>query len=190
MTDAVETWVPIPGFPHYAASSLGRVKRVAATARYRATDKCLNSKPSARGYVTCSLYRDGKAHPRALHAIICEAFHGPRPSPKHHAAHWDGDLSNNRQENLRWATPAENSADKNRHGTMARGVTHFSRTKPHRVARGERNGRAKLQPADVLEIRQDERLFRQIAEEYGVSKSLIAAIKRREVWAHIRDEGN
>src|ERR1019366_6583118 len=38
----------------------------------------------------------------------------PKPTPEHQAAHWDGDKTNNRESNLRWATRIENAEDAKR----------------------------------------------------------------------------
>ena len=183
----IEEWRPVVGFPAYAVSSFGRVKRVSPTPRYRVTGKALNSKPGKNGYIKYSLYRDGEHCPKGAHVIVCEAFHGPKPSPQHHAAHNDGDSTNNRADNVRWALPAENNQDKNRHGTMPRGDRHHSRTNPDGLARGERNGGGgKLTEDQVRAIRADNRINRLVAADFGVSKSMIAMIKRREVWAHVQ----
>jgi hypothetical protein len=48
----------------------------------------------------------GKTH--KVHQLICEAFHGPRPSPKHVVMHLDDNPLNNRADNLKWATQKEN----------------------------------------------------------------------------------
>jgi hypothetical protein len=54
--------------------------------------------------------------PHLAHVLVCETFHGERSSPGHEVAHKDGDPGNNRAENLRWSTHAENVADILRHG--------------------------------------------------------------------------
>lgn len=54
-----------------------------------------------------------------------------------------------------------------------------------RNARGETNGMAKLNEADVKRIRRDKRLNYVIAADYGVSSVLVGKVKRREVWAHV-----
>ena len=181
-----EEWRPVVGFPAYAVSSLGRVKRVKATARYRATGKALASKPNANGYIMVSLYEAGQRQSRSVHAIVCEAFHGPCPSSDHQVAHSDGIRNHNQASNLRWALRHENMADKITHGTVVCGDRHFSRTSPERLARGERNGGGgKLTEADVRMIRADSRVHREIASEYRVAKSMVGMIKRREVWKHV-----
>ena len=43
-----------------------------------------------------------------VHQLVCEAFHGPRPSPKHVVMHLDDNPLNNRADNLKWATQKEN----------------------------------------------------------------------------------
>lgn len=78
----------------------------------------------SHGYMRVSLMKDGKTHYRYVHHLVCEAFHGPKPRDDMHVAHWDGTRDNNRSDNLRWATPAENMADKIRHGTSRQGSRH------------------------------------------------------------------
>jgi len=51
--------------------------------------------------------------------------------------------------------------------------------------RGEGNHRAKLTELQVLEIRTSPATPAQLAARYGVSKSLISAVRRREVWTHL-----
>jgi len=53
------------------------------------------------------------------------------------------------------------------------------------VMRGEQHGRSKLVEGQVLAIRKDERLNRVLAQEYGVSCTLISMIKRRKIWRHL-----
>jgi HNH endonuclease len=48
------------------------------------------------------------------HVLICEETHGPKPDPKMHAAHWCGVRRCINRRHLRWATSAENEADKRR----------------------------------------------------------------------------
>ena len=54
-----------------------------------------------------------------------------------------------------------------------------------RNCRGATHGLAKLTDSQVLAIRSDTRLLREIAADYGVHLSTIGKIKRRNMWVHI-----
>lgn len=43
-----------------------------------------------------------------IHRVVCEAFHGPAPSPSHIVMHINEDSTDNRPENLKWGTQKEN----------------------------------------------------------------------------------
>lgn len=131
----IEEWRKIPSFPNYEASSFGRIRRV--DGQKWTKGEALKGHP-LRGYLRVSLYKDAKAFSRFISCLVCEAFHGPRPTPKHHAAHGDGVKANNFSSNLRWATPSENEQDKFLHGTDMS---------------GERSHRAILKGSEVEEMR-------------------------------------
>lgn len=103
---------------------------------------------------------------------VCEAAHGPSPSPEHHAAHNCGNRWCVNPRHLRWATPVENNADKIDHDTHNKGVRH---------------GNAKLTDEQVLAIRgmAGELSHSKIAAIFGVSQTLVSRIIRRGGWAHI-----
>lgn len=181
-----EEWRECPGFPDYAVSSHGRVKRIVPDRRNRGAGRILKPATNTSGYLTCTLYVPGaKPRPQLISRLVCEAFHGSSPSRHHHAAHNDGDRTNNRPENLRWATPHENERDKRRHGTLPVGDAHHSRTRPDRMARGEQGGRAKLTGEAVKAIRDDMRASRLIAAEHGVSGALVRLVKAGKIWRHV-----
>ncbi len=109
-----------------------------------------------------------------LNRLVCEAFYGLPPSPKHHAAHNNGDSSDNRAENLRWATPKENMADKRRHGT-------------HRE--GESVSFSKLTVRDIGYIRRlraDGWTTLELSEIFRVSGGTISSVLRGKSWASVR----
>jgi hypothetical protein len=98
----VEIWRRIPSFPNYEASSFGRIRR---------GDRTLKLHPNKQGYLQLNLSHDGKVVRRSAHTLVCEAFHGRRPWLSSCVVHGDGNIANNREDNLRWATHAENSGD-------------------------------------------------------------------------------
>ncbi len=184
MSVTVEEWRQVADFPDYAVSSHGRVMRVCA-GRRRVTGRPLKPGLSGSGYQQVTLRRDGRSYSGRVNRIVCAAFHGPPPSRRHQAAHNDGDAKNNRADNLRWATPVENEADKRRHGTAAIGDRHWSVTQPEKRARGENHGLAKLTPDAVRAIRLDGRFQRTIAADYGVTQRVIWMIKAGKTWGHV-----
>lgn len=59
------------------------------------------------------------------------------------------------------------------------------RQKKGRTARGEKVTRAVLNEEKVREIREDPRIYREIANDYGVSEYAIQCVKRRMTWKHV-----
>lgn len=47
------------------------------------------------------------SQPVAVHPLVCRAFHGERPSPRHVVGRLSNDRTDNRPENLRWSTRGE-----------------------------------------------------------------------------------
>ena len=196
-----EEWRVISDFPDYAVSSEGRVKRIVPDLKGRLSGKMMNPSPDSDGYLQVSLFRDTQSNTRKVHALVCFAFHGPRPTLGHEVAHGDGSRQNNRAENVRWATPKQNAEDRDAHGRTSRGDhhpakinpeylphgdNHWSRKHPEIVSRGERHHMAKITENDVISIRLDNRTGVDIAAEYGVTPSAICSIKKRRSWRHVR----
>ena len=113
---------------------------------------------------------------RYVHRLVAEAFL-ENPENKRVVAHWDGVKANNHVSNLRWATDAENTADKIRHGT---------------TNRGSRNGQAKLTPELVTVIRHyrsEGHSVDDLAAAYGVSRwAIYDACNPNRTWQYMPDE--
>lgn len=178
-----EQWRPIPGFVGYEASSEGRIRSTDRVVTYETSDGRLISRhhksrvlaqmvAKSTGY---SYVSPGRKKTIYVHRAIALAFRGVPPTPKHHAAHGDGDHSNNRLSNIAWKTAVENEEDKLRHGRRYQGTAHHLN---------------KLSEDDVREIRRQmaigHRIRAKLAREYGVHPSTIGKIHSRQIWRHLR----
>ena len=127
------------------------------------------------------IWIDGRPH--RVHRIVCEEINGAPATPELQAAHscGNGHLGCCNPSHLRWATPAENQADRLVHGTSYRG----RRNGPSKLART----RAVLDESAVRVIRQklaDGNSCRSLANVYGVSSVTISKIGRKVLWAHVK----
>lgn len=184
MSAGQEEWRPVVGHEgRYEVSSLGRIRSLdrvvmvrrgarMVPARYRG--RMLNPHIDNTGYPTVSLTQVKPTH---VHVHVCEAFHGPRP-PGYQVAHGDGVRANGRADNLRWATPSENNADKRLHGTV-------------QDQRGEKGPGAKLSDAQVIWIHQSRGKIqqREMARHLGIDPSTVSNICTGKRWAHLASTG-
>lgn len=108
----------------------------------------------------------------SAHRYMCELAHGPAPTSNHLAAHSCGQGHKGcvNPKHIRWATPAQNAADRIRHGTEQR---------------GERNAISKLTAADVLFIRSawPDQSQNQLAARFNVNQATVWRILHRKAWA-------
>ncbi|WP_423856297.1 HNH endonuclease [Xaviernesmea oryzae] len=115
--------------------------------------------------------KDGVSH--YAHRFVCEQTHGEPPShTRHEAAHWCGNARCVNKRHIRWATPAENQADRLVHGTDCR---------------GEKSPTSKLTASQVQEIRalKGRRTAREIAEQFNIDPAHVSLLQRRKSWAHL-----
>jgi hypothetical protein len=179
----IEAWRPInwiEGVEGYEVSNLGQVRSLdrivdCGRAGMRPVKGRILKQNKTQGYWKTDL---GKGNTWLVHILVCTAFHGPKPSPEHEVAHWDGNKENNVWTNLRWTTPVGNKADHIRHGRHPRGETsHF----------------AKISEEDVMEIRRSHRdgtASIELEKKYELSHSHIWQIVTGKAWAHLPfDEG-
>jgi hypothetical protein len=146
-------------------TSPGSCQKFLAKALAYKGDECLfwpySGKPG--GYP--QIWLDGTS--KLLGRVVCERVHGPPPTPEHEAAHSCGRGNKGciTPRHLRWATHAENVADRVAHGT------------------------AKLTAKDVRAIRrmvsQGTRTQKQLAARFGVGEPTISKIVRREMWVNV-----
>lgn len=97
-----EVWKPIEGFPSYEVSNFGRINNIR---RKRELNPGIDG---SNGYKTVNLYDEtGRIHKKYMHRLVAEAFI-PNPENKRTVNHIDCDKTNNRIDNLEWATDSEN----------------------------------------------------------------------------------
>jgi hypothetical protein len=126
------------------------------------------------GYPFVSVVVGGSRKTKAVHTLVCLAFHGPKPSHIHETRHLDGTRDNSKPENLAWGTPAENEADKKRHGRTVCGVKHHSAKLSDEAVRILRSAISAglWNPVDAAKV-------------FGVSESVIRNAVRGKTWAHV-----
>lgn len=159
------SFAPVQGFSKYIVSSDGRIF---------GPRRELKSSTSVHGYERVSMIRDdGAKVNKAVHRVVLESFAGAAPAGTQ-CAHLDGTRSHNALHNLTWATPAENSAHKVRHGT---------------VRRGEQNGNAVLTERQATDIRAASlggTSVSELARRFNVDRRTVRLIRDGRTWQHVQ----
>jgi uncharacterized protein YerC len=96
-----ETWKPVPGYPKYQVSDLGRIQNLES-------GRFLNPAPTALGYVMVDLGNHEGRKRLSLHRIVADVFCPGRTAAKHIVHHIDNDGTNNAATNLEWVTQRHN----------------------------------------------------------------------------------
>lgn len=169
MSTPNEEWRPVVGWKGlYEVSSFGHVRNAD-------TLRLLKPQVDKDGYHHLALKRGPNPRRRAIHHLVLEAFVGARPLSEFNCRHLNGIRDDNRFTNLAWGTVKENDADKELHGTRARGL-----------ANGGWN-QAKLRKEDISRIREAV-LFgarrNQLARVYGVCRQTIYNVFIHS-WSHV-----
>ena len=154
-----EVWKIIEEFPRYEVSDLGRVRSNIGK------QKTLSLCAGRGGYVDIRLRSKKKTRKQRIHRLVLLAFVGPCPEG-HETSHEDGCKTNNRLDNLKWATLAENEAMKHLHGTA----------------------NYKLNPDKVRDIRSRSKAgesYYSMAKIFGVDGRTIRGVVLREHWKHV-----
>lgn len=160
-----EEWRTVTLDDQYEVSSHGRVRRRGGNVLKPWTINV--------GYLTVALSRKSIIKKVTIHRLVCEAFHGA-PGPKWVVNHKDGDKTNNAAWNLEWTTYSRN----NKHAFAAGLKTPIDTS-------GEKNGRSKLTPEEVENIRVNpENLApKEFARMYGVDASSIYRVRNGKRWS-------
>ena len=105
-----EEWRDIKGYEgQYMVSNFGNVKSLERYDKYNRRVMQKNLKPfdnkAGKGYLCVNLGRKAKA--KKIHRLVAEAFI-PNPQNKKEVNHMDGNVKNNKVNNLEWVTHQEN----------------------------------------------------------------------------------
>lgn len=162
-------FIPVPGYEgRYSASSDGVIV-AHQKLRGPSSDIALKPQKKRNGYLGVKLY-DGSGYKNVrAHRIVCEAFHGPKPSNVHQVNHKNGIKQDNRACNLEWVTQSEN-------------LKHAFAIGLKKSRYGDRNNKTKIKYSDVEIIRGLCAIgVRQctISRLYGISQQTVSQYRRR-----------
>ena len=173
-----EVWKAVPGYEGlYEVSNIGRVKSLDHYVNHHTAGKalrhgkvltpCKGSGP----YQMVMLSKENKHHPCRVHRLVAEAFI-PNPDSLSDVDHIDCDKLNNRVENLRWCTHADNMGFAKANGRM--------NPKPwsERSEESRRNSSAANRRAIVRSDGKQYESTTQAAKDLGVSRGAVSHVLR------------
>lgn len=155
----VEVWRPVVGYEGlYEVSNMGRLRSLRA---WWDGPRIMRLKPrKLYAYVETQLTdARGVTTHRLVHRLVLEAFVRP-PEPGEEGDHKDLNPANNALDNLQWVTPQANKEKR-------------------------RYPKARLTAEQVRAIRERDGKHREIASEFGVTKTVITRIKNGEGYAWV-----
>lgn len=99
--DGREVWTltPVPDRPGVYVTADGNV-----WTSHPGESHVTRRKTTLNQYGYPVVWLDEKTGQIAVHILVCTAYHGPKPSPRHVVARNNRDRKDNRPENLRWDT--------------------------------------------------------------------------------------
>lgn len=157
--------LPVLGFPKYEVDDAGQV--------HGPRKSPLRQNPVGSGYLSVGLYADGRPEKtRLVHHLVLEAFVGPRPDG-HEASHVNGDVLDNRLENLVWETKQENMDRKVAHGRIPRGEGHFNASLTEDLVR------------ELRLLREAGASYAELGRRFGVSRYSVRQACVRKTWNHV-----
>ena len=159
-----EIYKIIPEFANYEISNFGNIRR------FKSKKPLTPSLCKKTGYLMFDFCQNGNKYRKLVHRIVLSTF-VENIENKEQLNHINGIKSDNRLNNLEWNTRSENQ----KHSILI-GLRH---------ARGNHNSQCKLTEEQVLKIFNDERKYKYISNEFNISISTVADIKRGYSWTHI-----
>jgi hypothetical protein len=177
-----EDWRPIPGHEcWYEISNFGRVRsRIVAgkgSLRSHPDSRILSQHPNEWGYMLVTLSRP-KRRTWQSHRLVLRSFAGEPPSPTHQANHKNGDVRDNRVENLEWVTPAENL--RHRNDVLGHAPDLTGMKNPAHVLTEDNVRAMRAQHATGMVT------ATALSRQYGVSVTTVCLIVKGVRWPHVR----
>jgi len=178
-----EIWKDIPDFEgFYQISNYGRMRSLDRKVEHRngveyqiKKGKILRLSINRDGYVKCTVSKNSNLTSFTMHRLVGLCFI-KNTYNKPCINHKNGIKNDNRMENLEWVTQSEN-------------IIHSFKNGFHKPQRGSLNGAAKLNEAQVREIRllyaTRNYLQREIASKYNISRTSISLIINYKRWSVI-----
>lgn len=127
-------------------------------------------------YYRVGLSINGILKTYTLHSLICEAFHGPKPSNME-CCHLDGNGLNCIPTNLKWGTKLENASHKKIHGTYLFGENHGASTITNKLA---------MEIYILLKTTNLKHI--EIAEKLSVSINIVHSISCGSSWSWLKEK--
>jgi len=167
MQNYKEIWKDIPNYEGmYQVSNLGRVKSLKF-----GKERTLKPGLDGSGYCHIVLCKGGVQKDKYIHRLVLLTFVGESELQVNHK---NGVKTDNRLENLEYCTRSENAQ-------------HAFDTGLNIGRRGEKNSNSKLTRAFAERIKYGHQGMTQkdIAEIYGIARSLVSDIRLGKLWKHI-----
>ena len=160
----MENFTSIPDFPDYQVGDLGTIKSLK-----RGRERILRPSKNRGGYLQVVLWANGENKTLLPHRLVALHFI-PNPENLPEVNHLDGDKTNCAKSNLAWASAKGN-------------VQHAIET-GLRDNTGVRNGKAKLTPEQVEEIRnfKGQKTQKEIGLIFGICQSYVGDIHKNKNW--------
>lgn len=174
-----EEWRDVVGYEgSYIVSNKGSIKSLDRYVKNGVHGKILIKSKTPKIYVQKQGYHMVRfsigSHQKLVfvHRVVAQSFI-PNPDDKKTVNHKNGIKSDNRVENLEWASQRENNL-------------HAFKTGLQKPRKGISHHKAKLKDSDIIEIRlPSQEPSHVVAERYGVSSSTIRQIRRGDIWRHL-----
>ncbi len=172
----MEIWKDIKGYEGlYQISNLGRVKSLAREKKNGVNSKqnipeiILNIYDNGKGYKRTNLCKNNIIKSNYIHRLVAEAFILNSKNERE-VNHKDGNKANNNVTNLEWCNRKENVLHSCINNLVPKGNLHYN---------------SKLTNEQIIQIRNDNRVQKIIANDYGITQTVVSAIKLRKTWKHL-----